>query len=146
MKLEKVYAEIIKAKLKERKIHMGILDEEYYGVTLDGILMYFLPRSECLLNLDTLLRNNELKDFSKLRPTRDVKLAEKSNTLTKKLDKLGKMCTLAQIGDKYVNEALLKNFDNPTFGYADGGYSNPVYVYENNNNLVGLVCPFIVND
>lgn len=149
MKLEKVYAEIIKARLKERKIRMGTLDENYYAITLDGYVMYCLPRSEFLLSLDTFLRDNELKDFSKLRPQGDIETADMSSALLMKQGRDGKMYNLVNLtnkyGSKYVNQALLKNFEQPAFKFAGGGYSTPVYVYENNNNLVGIVCPFIVN-
>ena len=50
MKLAKIYNEVIKARLKDKRILLGDFDDETIGVSLDGYVMYFIPKNNFLLD------------------------------------------------------------------------------------------------
>lgn len=137
MKLEKIYGEIIKAKVKDKiGLCWGLYDENTIGITTDGLVMYFIPKDLFFLDTDKL---GAPMDLEKFRPPLDAKQIMPTGEM-REIDFYNKKTTCVKIGEKWFNKDLLKNFT-PT-EYQDNkkeGYT-PIYLYEG-SKLVGLVCP-----
>lgn len=136
MKLDKIYNEIVKERLKDNdRIFMGYLDEDTIGVTVNGFVMYFIPKKEFLLNIDVLLNNRDAINLSRFKESGDLKGIVKTNEYRKVGNR-----TIVKIGNKYFDEKLLKNFEKyATFKSTDSKTSQ-AYIYEG-DILVGLVMP-----
>ena len=141
MKLDKIYNEVVKERLKDNgRVFMGYLDEDTIGVTTDGFVMYFIPKKEFLLDVKTLLKNNHTTNLEGFKESKDLKKIFKTNEYRKEKNR-----QLVKIGNKYFNEKLLKNFEKyATFESTDSPTS-PAYIYEN-DVLVGLVMPVRVKE
>lgn len=141
MKLDKIYNEIVKERLKDNgRIMIGYLDEDTIGVSTDGFVMYFIPKKEFLLDVDVLLRNSHTINLSVFKEPKDLKEIVKT---TKHREIKNNMCV--KIGNKYFNEKLLKNFEKyATFKATDSPISQ-AYIYED-DVLVGMVMSIRVKE
>lgn len=136
MKLDKVYNEVIKERLKSNeRVFMGYLDEDTIGVTTDGFVMYFIPKKEFLLDVEILLKNRHTLNLENYKEPKDLKEIPKTNEYRKLKNR-----TIVKIGNKYFDEKLLKNFEKyAIFKSTDSPYTQ-AYIYED-DTLVGMVMP-----
>lgn len=143
MKLDKIYNEVVKERLKDknnRRIMMGYIDEGTIGVTVNGFVMYFIPKKEFLLDVDVLLRNRHIIDLSNFEEPKDLKEIFKTNEYRKVENR-----QIVKIGNKYFDEKLLKNFEKyVTFKSTDLPHTQ-AYIYEN-DVLVGMVMPIRIKE
>ena len=144
MKLAKIYNEVIKARLKDEKLFMGNYDEETVGISTDGCVMYFIPKNTFLLDVEKMLGNREMSNLENFQASINLPEVQKSNEY-RKVERQKKEISCVKIGNKYVNEKFLKNFDNPTFKTQMNRDASPIYIYEQ-EIIVGLVMPIIFKE
>lgn len=141
MKLDKIYNEVVKERLRDNeRIIIGYFDENMIGVSTNGHVMYFIPKKEFLLDIDILLNNNHMFNLNRFKEPKDLKEIVET-TEYRKIEK----CMCIKIGNKYFNEKLLKNFEKyATFKSTDLP-TTPAYIYEG-DVLVGIVMPMRVKE
>lgn len=141
MKLDKIYNEVVKKRLEYNgRVFMGYLDKGTIGVSTDGFVMYFIPKKEFLLDVETLLKDNYTSNLENFKEPKDLKEIFKTNKYCKVKNR-----QLVKIGNKYFDEKLLKNFEKyATFKSTDSPTSQ-AYIYEN-DVLVGMVMPVRVEE
>lgn len=141
MKLDKIYNEVVKERLKDNgRIMMRYLDDDTIGVSANGFVMYFIPKKEFLLDVDALLRNSHTIDLKVFKEPKDLKEIAKT---TEHREVKKNMCV--KIGNKYFNEKILKNFEKyATFKSTDSPTSQ-AYIYED-DILVGMVMPIRIKE
>lgn len=137
MKLEKIVSEIAKAFYKGSDIYYR--DEgDYTFITTDGIVGYFLHKSENIFDL------NNFKEFKFSFKDDGCVDGHRTNEL-KLLDK-GVKATKIVSGDilVWINSKHLNNFDG-VISLKIKQYNTPVYVYEG-EILRGIIMPMRVTE
>ena len=135
MKLEKIVSEIAKAFYKDGEIYYFIKGD-YTFITVNGIVGYYLHKSENVFNLD----NFKELDF-KLNDDGYVN-GYKTNEL-RELDKGVKAVKITSGNiSAWINSKYLNNFEGD-ISFKIKQYNTPVYVYEG-EFLRGLILPIRV--
>ncbi len=139
MKLAKIYNEVIKARLKDKRILLGDFDDETIGVSLDGYVMYFIPKNNFLLDENKILNTRDKMNLKNFKEPDELICVFQSCEYREYRERL-----LLKIGDKYVDKKLLQNFEKPSFKTTNSKYS-AIYIYEL-DTLVGLVMPVNIKE
>lgn len=146
MKLQKIFADVIKAHLSDKTVLIGDLGEGYVAVSPDGYVCYVMEDKNFLLDKKKLLGTrqefcmNNIFDRKALDEARPAKW-DGMIRVNAKGEKVYKIVN----DDTYVwvDSKLLRHFDDPEYQILDP--KRPVFIYEH-KHLVGMVMPMNIKE
>ena len=130
---------ISKAFFKEQKIILGDYDDKTVGITIDGLVMWFIPENIFLFDKDKLLKDRKRVTINRYVKTEGYTDAVRTNELIS-FDKKTLAVFKNDDTEVYVDLKLLKVFDPRVSSYKIKNATSGVLVYEG-DELVGFVMP-----
>ena len=128
---------VSKAYYRGDKIGSGVLDEDTVGITVDGLVAWFIPEKDFLFDTEKI---SEIKlNLSRVVATEGYVDATLTNTLIA-FEKKTLVVFKADELEVYVDKKLLKVFDPRLSSYKVKNATSGVLVYEG-DKLVGYVMP-----
>lgn len=128
-------------KNKNFPYNYGIVGE-YICIT-DGFKLEKIPKDKFFLNIETVFKNKEPINMVKIMDDSDAK--EVRNTMMTKMVDDKTHVAIFQIDDSdeelWINVKLLKDFDLKNSHFKGINRRSPLFIYEDEEEVVGLVLP-----